>query len=153
MNILYTRLNIFDLPITNDGSESVCITTNGVLKNNGQAVMGKGIAKEANDRYCCAEQLGRLLSQYGNHSYALKQTAEGFWLFSFPTKYDWRDASDIKLICQSAKELVALCNHMNIKRCYLPKPGCANGRLNWESQVYPAIANILDDRFTVVIRE
>lgn len=152
MNILYTALNIFDLPITHDGSEAVCVTTNGMVKKDGHAVMGKGIAKEADDRYACSKQLGILLQQNGNHAYPLTMVAEGFYLLSFPTKYDWRDNSDINLIAQSAKEIVRLCSMLGIKRCYLPKPGCANGRLNWENQVYPVIANILDDRFTVVIR-
>ena len=153
MNILYTQLNIFDIPMTKGGREAVCVTTNGVVKKDGHAVMGKGIAKEADDRYACSKRLGDMLNAYGNHVYALKIVAEGFHLVSFPTKYDWRDDSDINLIIQSAKELVSLCNQIGIKRCYLPKPGCANGRLNWEKQVFPAIVNILDDRFTVVIRD
>lgn len=153
MQILNTHTNIFNLPITSDGSEAVCVTTNGVIKKDGNAVMGKGIAKEADERYELAGILAKYLKEHGNHVYMLKQSREGFWLLSFPTKNDWRNDSDINLITQSAHELVALCNNYNIKRCYITPPGCANGHLNWEYQVKPAIEKILDDRFTIVIRQ
>lgn len=41
MRILNTNRNIFDLPANNS---AVCVTTNGIIKQNGYAVMGKGIA-------------------------------------------------------------------------------------------------------------
>lgn len=155
MQILYTGMNIFDIPITKDGSEAVCVTTNGVIKKDGAAVMGKGIAKEANDRYGVASILANHLQNGGNHVYPLKTVQDKdktFLLCSFPTKNDWRDNSDIDLIKQSAKELVQLCNAYGIKRCYLTPPGCANGHLSWDCVVAPAIAPILDDRITIVIR-
>lgn len=155
MQVLYTGTNIFDIPITNDGCEAICVTTNGVIKNDGTAVMGKGIAKEANDRYAVASILAEHLRNGGNHVYPLKNIQENgksFLLCSFPTKNNWRDDSDIDLIKQSAAELMQLCDAYNIKRCYLTPPGCANGHLSWEYHVYPAICNILDDRVTIVIR-
>lgn len=153
MQILYTHTNIFDLPITNNGTEGVCVTTNGMIKKNGSAVMGAGIAKEANERYNLSFILADYLRQYGNHVYMLKQSETGFWLISFPTKNDWRDNSDMKLIEQSAIELSVLCTKNGIRRCYLTPPGCANGHLNFEKQVYPVIDQILDDRFIIVMRK
>ena len=152
MQILYTHTNIFDIPITNNGSEAVCITTNGMIKKNGMAVMGAGIAKEANERYNLAGTLAEYLRQYGNHAYILGKSNNGFYLISFPTKNHWKDNSNINLIKQSAYELITLCNYHNIKRCYLTPPGCSNGHLNWEYQVKPVLENILDDRFIIVIR-
>jgi len=41
--------NIFELP--QNPSEAMCITTNGIVKKDGKAVMGAGIAKQANSFY------------------------------------------------------------------------------------------------------
>lgn len=49
MHILYDAGDIFALP--KHHMEAVCITTNGIVKKNGCAVMGAGIAKEANMRF------------------------------------------------------------------------------------------------------
>ena len=40
---------------------------------------------------------------------------------------------------------------MNFSSVLLPKPGCANGGLNWE-QVKPLLEQYLDDRFTIIDR-
>lgn len=155
MQILYTHTNIFDLPIVHDATEAVCVTTNAMIKKDGTAVMGKGIAKEANDRYDLSKELANRLQANGNHVYMLKIVDNGdksFKIFSFPTKYDWRDNSDLNLIRQSAIELMSLLDYYAIKRCYLTPPGCANGHLSWDMQVMPMLAPILDDRVTIVIR-
>lgn len=155
MQILYTHTNIFDLPIVANATEAVCVTTNGMIKKDGTAVMGKGIAKEANDRYQLSGILAERLRNSGNHTYMLKVVDEGdrsFKVFSFPTKHDWRDNSDLNLIRQSAQELMSLLDYYAIKRCYLTPPGCANGHLSWDLQVMPLLAPILDDRVTIVIR-
>ena len=48
---------------------ALIVTTNGVLKNNGKLVMGKGIAKEFADMFPeLQEILGDLLVQSGLHS-------------------------------------------------------------------------------------
>lgn len=67
-----------------------------------------------------------------------------------PTKHDWRDRSDLTLIRRSCEQLVAICDKFGVRTCYLPRPGCANGGLDWETQVRPVVEPILDDRFVVV---
>lgn len=54
--------NIFDL-----GGDAICVTTNGMIKNDGLAVMGAGIAKEADNKYKIARTLGQKLRETGNH--------------------------------------------------------------------------------------
>ena len=54
--------NIFDL-----GDDAICVTTNGMIKNDGLAVMGAGIAKEADNRYKLARTFGQKLRETGNH--------------------------------------------------------------------------------------
>lgn len=153
MIIMPTAISIFDLPITDDCA--VCVTTNGMVKRNGHAVMGAGIAKQANELFHCSQTLGQLLTQHGNHVFDLGPAARSgpfYRLFSYPTKHDWRNPSDPALVKQSARELVALVNKMNIKTCYLPPVGCGLGGLNWNQQVKPMLESILDNRFIAVVR-
>jgi hypothetical protein len=126
----------------------VCITTNGIIKKDGTLVMGAGIALQAKQRFpSLPVVLADAVSQYGNHTFYLPDEN----LFSFPTKNDWKDKSDINLIAQSATELVNITNQMDFTEVYLPKPGCANGQLSWTS-VRVVLGQILDSRFIVVIQ-
>lgn len=153
MQIRITTENIFDMPATENCA--VCVTTNGVVKRNGFAVMGKGIAKEANERFHCSGRLGVLLTQSGNHVYdlgAVTTTGPAYRLIAYPTKNDWKNDSIPALVKQSAHELVALCDRMGIQTCYLPPVGCGVGHLDWNGLVRPMLERILDDRFIAVLR-
>lgn len=139
-----------------------CITTNGDVRGDGQAVMGRGCAREAKDRFPgVATYLGLLLEQQGNHVHELMVSphlpgttiAETWDLVSFPVKHHWREPADLDLIVRSCRELMALADaRPEWKRILLPRPGCGNGQLDWETQVRPAIFYLLDDRVVVVDR-
>jgi hypothetical protein len=124
----------------------VCITTNGIIKKNGELVMGAGIALQAKQRFPALPlKAGNAVKGYGNRTlYFIEER-----LFTFPTKYDWRDPSDINLIGLSAHQLKAQCDQLGFNRVYLPRPGCSNGKLNWPD-VDNVLRQILDDRFTIV---
>ncbi len=153
MRILYNAGDIFDLPKSRN--EAVCITTNGIVKKNGCAVMGAGIAKQANMSFNgLALNLGGLLSQYGNRVYDMgfyEDSITGKWvrIITFPTKHHWKNNSDLKLIKASAEQLIDICDGRGITTCYLTRPGCALGGLDWEGQVKPLLESILDDRFVI----
>lgn len=150
----FATTNIFAAPKRT--SEAICITTNGIVKRDGHAVMGAGIAKQANILFHCSRDLGNLLRACGNHAFHLGlKYAYGhmYHVFSFPTKHNWRDNSNLDLIRQSAEELVELCNQHRITTCYLPPAGCGLGSLDWETQVKPVLAPILDDRFIIILRQ
>lgn len=159
MNELRYGGNLFLLP---DGPEAAVVTTNGIIRKDGLAVMGAGIAKYARDNLAGIDAvLGSMLTKYGNHAYFLgsftdmhrqiKSLASSIFVVSMPTKNDWRDPSDINLIKQSAHELMALADRNNLRKLYLPAPGCSNGRLDYISDVRLAISGILDNRFTVCL--
>lgn len=152
MKTLITTHNIFDLPETSH--DAVCITTNGCIKKDGRAVMGKGIAKEANTRYQLDAELAKHLKQLVNIPHVFLQKGEhNCFLISFPTKEHWRDKSIPALILQSARQLVRLCDEQEIKRCYLTPPGCGCGGLDWSFEVAPILKDILDDRFVIVFQQ
>lgn len=148
------KYDIFNLP---QNGEAMCVTTNGIVKADGHAVMGAGIAKQANQYFHLSERLGKYLTQYGNRAFNLgkynRNTLNNpaqFTVFSLPTKHHWKDDSDITLICKSCEQLVELCNKFGITKCYLTPPGCGCGNLNYQTTVRPWISMILDDRFIVV---
>lgn len=144
----------------------VCVTTNLVTGGRGMAVMGAGVAKEANQRLLVeldgrkvapAEALGRALTERRHHVLSLgrswwKETGRTtrFKLIVFPTKRHWRDPSPLDLVVKSTRELARLLIWEDL--CFLPRPGCGKGGLSWEEQVKPAVKGLLQDNVVVVGR-
>ena len=124
-----------------------CITTNGFVNSYGNAVMGRGCAKEASLRYSgLSSKLATRLENGGNHVYCFPE--EG--LITFPVKHVWWNPADLKLILTSSQELMVLVQRMNLAgQLYLPRPGCGNGNLDWKD-VKPVIEPILSDQVTVI---
>ena len=86
-----------------DRADAICITTNGLTKANGEAVMGKGIALQARQRFPGIDRvLGDHLRARGNVPGIINVNPA---IVSFPTKNDWRDKSDLDLIEKSARKL------------------------------------------------
>lgn len=133
----------------NHEADAYCITTNGIVRGNGRAVMGAGVALAAVQKFPeCDKYLGDFIAKNG-HIVGVFYVADIGDLISFPTKYHWKYKSYIELIEKSAKQLMELVNKNKYNTVILPRPGCANGGLNW-ADVKKAIAPILDDRVTVV---
>lgn len=123
----------------------LAITTNGLVNKDNHAIMGRGVALEAKQRFpWVPEVLGRMLINNGNHVHYL-----GSNLISFPTKNDWRHKSDIELITQSCRELMTLKSLYRWHWVILPRPGCENGGLTWE-EVRIIISTILDDSIYII---
>jgi hypothetical protein len=131
--------------------DALCITTNGFVKKDGTCVMGRGIAKEAAGlRPELPAILGSLIQSKGNHVHVLDYDSHyRQWVLSFPVKHNWFEKADIKLIKRSAEELVVKADELEWERVLLPRPGCGNGKLNWE-EVKAVLEPILDDRFVAV---
>lgn len=125
----------------------VVITTNGIVAARGTAVMGRGVAQQAAQRFpLLPRALAMNLTQSGNHVYAFPFCR----VITFPVKAHWRDRAAPGLIRQSVKELVDLVDAGGgvPLPVYLVRPGCGNGGLRWAA-VKPLLAP-LDDRFVVV---
>lgn len=123
-----------------------CITTNGIVKNNGELVMGRGNALQAARKYPRLPHiLGLYVKTSGNMVHYLKEVN----IISFPVKHDWRDKADIELITKSCIQLNAILDNLN-RYAVLPRPGCSNGGLDWETEVKPVISKILSDRVWVI---
>jgi hypothetical protein len=126
----------------------IVVPTNLVVKADGKAVMGRGVAKQAVLRFpSLAEWYGRLLSETGHTTTTFYPDTP---LILFPVKYDWRLKADLQLIEQSAIELRRLTkkNHLRVA---LPLVGCGFGELT-EVEVMPVLNRDLDDADFVLVR-
>ena len=138
------------------------IPTNGVVKNNGRAVMGRGVALQARERWSDLDYLlGQAITALGNHVYPLGWFGEYpdlVSLFSFPVKHHWARPADLELIERSVGELVELTEkHRSavgggVRDFMMPLPGTGNGGLEpW--MVWPLVEKLPDNVTIVVLDE
>ena len=127
-----------------DKPNYVCmITTNGFVKRNGEAVMGRGCAFEATQRIPnIAATLGTLIRDRGNIPSLIQQEPP---LYSFPVKHKWWQKADLGLIQNSLFYLSQIMMTIGWQKQYfvLPRPGCGNGQLEWTS-VKPLFVSVSD---------
>lgn len=153
--------------------DALVITTNGFVKSNGEAVMGRGCAKKAATIFPTLPiLLGRGLGRLGNHAHIIVVN-DAMTFVSFPVKPvdavcnkdksnvvfhmrnkfcygdtvpGWACKADLKLIEQSAGELRELADMRCWSHVVLPRPGCGAGELDW-IDVKPILVMYLDNRF------
>lgn len=126
-------------------SYAVCITTNGTVKKNGEAVMGAGLALQSTKIY---PQLPKILGQkIQDHGNFVLKLLDSYKLFSFPVKHQWWETANIELIRKSAEQLTWLTT--DEERVYLPRVGCGNGGLIWPI-VRPVLEEILTDKKFII---
>ena len=128
------------------GRAVIAITTNGHITRKGDAVFGRGCARQARERFPgLPKRLGELLCTRGNHVHLLMPG-----IVSFPVEDSPWAVPDPSLIRRSAAELRALVDHEGWPLVIVPRPGCGGGGLCWE-EVRPLLADLFDDRFLVIM--
>lgn len=126
----------------------ITITTNGTIKTNGEAVMGRGVALEAKLRYpYMPRTIGKYLDLLGN----IPIVFQDIKIATFPVKHNWCEKADLTLIKESCVHLYHMWSHSK-ESIYIVRPGCGNGGLDWK-YVKPVLEKYLDDRFIVVERK
>ncbi len=158
--MLEAKGDIFKLMQNADG---ICVTTNGVVKQSGELVMGAGIALSFKQRWPdLPAEFGKWVKLMGNVPCVVAKpinvSAAGvfnsdsrtIFILSYPTKHDYREDSDLNLIYHGAHKLVEWTNRLKMNKVLLTRPGCGLGKRSWEHEVRPLISPILDDRFTVL---
>lgn len=136
-------------------SEGYCVIvpTNGHVNQDGNAVMGKGIAYQANKLFKgLSKSLGSLIKSNGHSVFYYPRQR----LITFPTKHHWKQPADLKLIENSCQKLKALMIQNQDIRVVMPKVGCGNGKLSWDS-VAPILQSYFNEfpesRFMIVDNE
>ena len=123
----------------------VAITTNGMVNKFGRAVMPRGCARQACERFPdILNMLGQLIHHHGNHVFDL-----GHQIVSFPVEQDPYQVPEMRLIEQSCRELVELANDKGWQKVVVPRPGCGGGGLGW-ADVKIILARHFDERFHVI---
>jgi hypothetical protein len=130
------------------------ITTNATLKRNGALVMGRGIARQARDRFPGLDiALGRhIYRACGSPSVALRTGLGEYGLLvsprwpaaklgAFQVKYHYGQTADLTLIARSAEALVVWCEAHPQAAVHLNYPGIGNGRLH-PDEVWPIVARL-----------
>lgn len=131
----------------NPNRDWIVITTNGDIRHDGLAVMGRGIAFEAAQKFPNLQrELASKLRTAGNSVHVFIN----YGLITFPTKNHWQENSDLRLIENSCKTLANIFNSLHIQGSVLmPRLGCGNGKLKW-GQVRPIVEKYLtSDKFQV----
>lgn len=130
--------------------DALCVTTNSIVKRNGELVMGGGVAKYFAIHYpTLPYQLGQKVKVYGNQPYLIK--IKGDTIVSFPTKNNYKDPSSLELIKESAKKLERLTTKFRWTSVAIPAPGIGLGKLKW-TEVQKVLSPILDNRFTILFK-
>ncbi len=129
----------------------VCITTNPIINSQGLAVMGRGCALEASQRYPQIRmQFARKLQAKGHVVQCILKDGDRL-LISFPVKHHWREPADLELIRQSCRTLrEQWLIHGNGCNVVIPRPGCGNGRLSWNQVRVVLQAELPEDQFQVI---
>lgn len=162
--------NLWDYP-----ADLRVISTNGFVKKDGSCVMGRGCALEATQRFpTLSKALGAKITEAGNRVYLFPT----IYLATFPVKRvqeycapnkfnvvehmrnkfmpgdkvpGWACIASLELIERSAWQLVRLMNdNPKYRTAVLPRVGAGAGELDWEQDVKPLLAPILDDRFHII---
>jgi len=124
------------------------VATNGVVNKHGEAIMGRGSALEAQQRFPNIQyRLGELIRKKGSRVQVIND--EKYALVAFPTKDDWRENSDLRLITRSTVQLANLADKKGWQVIVMPRVGAGAGNLKWDD-VKRRIQGILDDRFYVI---
>lgn len=127
------------------GRAVVAVTTHGVVNRQGEALMNRGCARQAAERFPDIPiRLGELIRSDGNNVYEL-----GHGLVSFPVEETPYGLSDPVLIERSCQQLVSLADDRGWTLVVMPRPGCGGGGLLW-ADVRPLLLRHFDSRFLIV---
>ena len=128
--------NLFD-PNLPDPPDVHLFTANGVVKRNGELVMGAGAAKAAKQPVPGTPAVlgrrvreeGRYLEDQGAYAYGLL-IETGMGLGTFQTKYHYRGRADLDLIALAAQKLALFATRHPDLRIAVNFPGVGLGRLS-----------------------
>ena len=142
--MLFSRDDLTELA----GKSWIAVTTNGTVKKDGTANMGRGNAGEVAAKLPdIVSELGKLLTENGNSVHYL-----GSMVFSFPVEETWLSYAELRLVERSAAQLLEQVDKRGIERITIPLSGCGKGGLK-KADVLPVLEKYFDDRFIITEKE
>lgn len=183
MKLIYGDMFSFEFVDDSDNvislvPDAMCITVNKFVKKDGCAVLGRGCAKTARDKWPeIALSWGKLARKNAGVSviHTIVASNKSVDLIAFPVKgktevcredksnivqhmkkhvypgqyvAGWACKARLDLVRVSVDELLLLADINGYKTIILPRPGVYNGELRWED--VKRILEKLDDRFFIV---
>lgn len=129
-----------------DDADLFLITTNSTLKKNGALVMGRGIVRQARDRFpgldvTLGGEISRRCGDLGKYGLLVSPRWPVAKLGAFQVKTDYRRPASLSLIRQSALALLAWCKEHPGTAVHLNFPGIGNGGLA-RAQVLPLLKSL-----------
>jgi len=124
------------------------VTTNATLKGNGALVMGRGLARQARDRFPGIDlAFGQAIAARCGHLGRYHLLVSPHWprakLGAFQVKQDYRHQADLRLIREGVAALSGWCTAHPEAQVALNFPGIGHGHLS-RSAVLPIIAQLPD---------
>jgi hypothetical protein len=142
--------------IAYDEADLFVITTNGTIKRNGALVMGRGIARQARDKFlgldlvlgkriagCCDNSSTALRADKGGYGLLVSPRWPEAKLGVFQVKRRFNDTADLELVQFSVTKLRAWCVTHPGAIVHMDFPGIGNGRLCRED-VLPIVMQLPD---------
>ena len=138
------------------------IPINCQINSKGVLIMGKGLAKDAKERYPkLPKEFANLISgQQRQHQPIFPILRwlddENVNLMGFPTKWHWKESAGLALIEKGLIFLKGLMPYLMSNgekdKVVAPQLGCGLGGLNWDREVKPLMEKYFgdDDNFVVV---
>jgi len=127
-----------------DRADLFLITTNSYLKSPGVLVMGRGVARQARDRFPGLDKtLGMHIDHLGCYGLLISPLWPERKLGLFQVKGHFSHPADLDLITKSTRELVDWCLAHPSAEVHLNFPGIGNGQLKAE-EVMPVITALPD---------
>jgi hypothetical protein len=132
-----------------DAKQTIVVPTNGTINSRGLAVMGRGVAKQAAERF---DNLRFMLAIHLRENGNVPCLFQAQNLITFPVKHEWHEYASLELIKRSAALLVTIIDkYPGIKPVACPKVGCGNGGLNWPDVVEPVIESVLGGGYIEIV--
>jgi hypothetical protein len=132
-----------------DDADLFLITTNSTLKKNGALVMGRGIARQARDRFpgldtALGGEIARRCGNRGEYGLLVSPRWPAAKPGAFQVKTDYVQPASLSLIRLSAIALLAWCEEHPGAAVHLNFPGIGNGGLA-RAQVLPLLKSLPDN--------
>lgn len=112
-------------------SDLFLVTTNSWITKEGKLVMGRGIAREARDRFPGLDKtLGMKIKHLSKYGLLVSDSWPKKVLGAFQVKYDFKDLASLELIEYSVWCLQKFLNDHTVMNVNLNFPGIGNGGLD-----------------------
>jgi len=126
-----------------------CITTNSITRKDGELVMGRGIARQAKDKFPgLGLALGNAVANGGMRGRVYGLLLSPSWpakkLAAFQVKINWQAKAELEIIRVSAQQLGHFAKANPDKSIALNFPGIGNGRLDYDD-VLEIVQNLPDN--------